>query len=83
MKGLVLALAACATMQAAVIDFEGLAASSTVDGAPENPASVLSTQLNGLGIVIPDMLAMLMKICVLAVERLVTVIVPSVCQTSA
>lgn len=51
MKGIVLALAVCATMQAAVIDFEGLAASSTVDGAPENAASVLTTQFSNLGIV--------------------------------
>ena len=44
-------LAACATMHAATMDFEGLPASFTLDGAPENPASVISTQLNGQGIV--------------------------------
>ncbi|MBN8734623.1 MAG: PEP-CTERM sorting domain-containing protein [Acidobacteria bacterium] len=51
MKRILFALAACATMQAATIDFESSVASGTINGAPENAASIISTQFNGLGIV--------------------------------
>jgi len=51
MKSILFALAACATMQGAIIDFESSVTSATLDGAPENPASIITTQFNGLGIV--------------------------------
>jgi hypothetical protein len=44
-------LATAVSAQATLLDFDALAASTNLGGIPNNPASVLSTNLNGDGIV--------------------------------